>query len=51
MVLNENNLTAEKTLFIDDSAQHINGAKAIGIQTHLLKKQEDLTSLFPDTIL
>ncbi|MBG15493.1 MAG: HAD family hydrolase [Crocinitomicaceae bacterium] len=51
MVLNENNLTAEKTLFIDDSAQHINGAKAIGIRTHLLKKQEDLTSLFPDTIL
>ncbi len=51
MVLNENDLTPEKTLFIDDSAQHINGAKAIGIQTHLLKKEEDLTDLFPDIIL
>jgi putative hydrolase of the HAD superfamily len=51
MVLTENDLTAEKTLFIDDSAQHINGAKAIGIQTHLLKKEEDLTALFPDIIL
>jgi epoxide hydrolase-like predicted phosphatase len=36
-VLNENNLVAEKTIFIDDSAQNIEGAKIAGMQTILLE--------------
>lgn len=43
-VINENNLVPEETLFIDDSAQHIEGAKKIGLRTvHL---QGELLSLF-----
>ena len=33
LILNENNLKASETLFIDDSIQHIEGAKKLGIQT------------------
>ncbi len=32
-VLNENNLKAQETLFIDDSIQHIRGAEKLGLQT------------------
>ena len=32
-ILNDNNLKAHETLFIDDSIQHIEGAKAVGLQT------------------
>ena len=38
LVLDENSLKAEHTLFIDDSPQHIEGAKAVGIQTIHLQK-------------
>ena len=31
LVLNENNLRKEETLFFDDSIQHIEGAKRIGL--------------------
>ncbi|MBS1773088.1 MAG: HAD family phosphatase [Bacteroidetes bacterium] len=37
-ILNENQLQASDTLFIDDSPQHIEGAKTIGIQTIFLEK-------------
>jgi len=37
-VLNENSLKAAETLFIDDSAQHIEAAKLAGIQTIYLEK-------------
>jgi len=38
-VLDQHNLAAEKTLFIDDSIQHIEGATKLGIQTiHLVNK-------------
>jgi len=37
LVLSENNLKAENTLFIDDSPQHIEGAKALGLQTIFLR--------------
>jgi len=37
-VLEENNLIPEQTLFIDDSPQHIEGAKLLGIQTIYLEK-------------
>ena len=37
-VLEENNLLASETLFIDDSLQHVESAKLLGLQTiHLLK--------------
>ena len=35
-VLQENKLDAGKTLFVDDSAQNLDAAKALGIQTILL---------------
>ena len=38
MVLNNHGLNASETLFIDDSPQHIAGAKALGIQTIFLEK-------------
>lgn len=37
-----NNLVPKKTLFIDDSIQHIEGAKRAGLQTIHLKKITDL---------
>jgi putative hydrolase of the HAD superfamily len=38
MILEENGLKAEHILFIDDSPQHIEGAKALGIRTIWLEK-------------
>ncbi len=37
-VLSENNLNAAHTLFIDDTPQHIEGAKGLGIQTIYMQK-------------
>ena len=51
LILNENNLDQKKTLFIDDSIQHIESAKNIGLQTHHLLKSESIESIFPDIIL
>ena len=45
-VLEENKLNPAKTLFIDDSIQHIEGAKKCGLQTHLLQKNETILDLF-----
>lgn len=39
-VLQENNLNPTKTLFIDDTEQHILGAQKVGIQTYHLQKGE-----------
>ena len=47
-VLKDNHLQAENVLFIDDSIQHINAAKKIGIITHHLKDCEDLTTILTD---
>jgi len=44
-IITENNLTPNKTLFIDDSQQHIEGANKIGLQTFWLK-DKDITELF-----
>ncbi len=38
LVLNENGLKAEETLFIDDSPQHIATASGLGIQTIFMEK-------------
>ena len=47
-VLKENHLHAENVLFIDDSIQHINAAKTIGIIAHHLKDSEDLITILTD---
>jgi len=51
LILNENTLSASEVLFIDDSPQHIQGAKKLGIKTHHLQNNEEITTLFPDIIL
>ena len=51
LVINENNLKIKNTLFIDDSIQHINSAKKLGLQTyHLNNSIECLETIFPDII-
>lgn len=45
-ICEQNNLIPKRTLFIDDSIQHIEGAKAIGLKTHHLQKGEKITALF-----
>ena len=49
-VLEENRLIAENTLFIDDSVQHIEGAKKAGIKTFHLEKNKSILDLVPDII-
>ncbi len=50
LLLTENKLSADEVLFIDDSIQHIKSAKKIGIKTHHLQDNEEITTLFPDII-
>jgi HAD superfamily hydrolase (TIGR01509 family) len=45
-VCQKNNLIPEKTLFIDDSIQHIEGAKKIGLNVYHLANSEQITDLF-----
>lgn len=45
LVLKENNLDPEETLFIDDTASNFEGAKKLGIQTHYLTPGTDITEL------
>jgi len=40
-VLKENNLNPAETLFIDDSPQHIEGAKKVGLNTLLMTEKPD----------
>ena len=50
-ILKEQKLKVEEVFFIDDSPQHIIGAKKLGIQCHHLLDDEDIITLFPDIIL
>ena len=45
-VMNENNLLPEETLFVDDSMQHIEGAKKAGLQTLFVEKGKMIADLF-----
>jgi glucose-1-phosphatase len=45
-VLDENYLVAAETLFIDDSPQHIEGAKKLGINTYLMTAPSSILQLF-----
>lgn len=44
-ILSEQQLNPDETLFIDDTARHIEGAKRVGLHTYLLPKGEDLTEM------
>lgn len=47
-IVAQNQLNPETTLFIDDSEQHIEGAKKAGLQTYWLQPHEEITELFAD---
>lgn len=44
-ILDQNHLDPMNTLFIDDSEQHIEGAKKVGLETYLLQG-EDIVDIF-----
>ena len=46
LVLNENNLKREETIFIDDSFQHIEGARKVGLNAIFLEKGKTILDLF-----
>ena len=46
-ILTEQKLKAEEVFFIDDSPQHIESAKKLGIHCHHLLDNENITTLFP----
>jgi FMN phosphatase YigB (HAD superfamily) len=45
-VLNENNLNPAETLFIDDSPQHLETAKKLGLQTFLMTAPDTIQKFF-----
>lgn len=46
-VLNENNLRADETLFIDDTREHINTANCLNLQTwHLNPETDDVVQVY-----
>ncbi|MBN4051505.1 HAD family phosphatase [bacterium AH-315-M05] len=45
LVLSENGLIPGETLFVDDSEEHIEAAKKLGIRTHLLKKGDSVLDI------
>jgi HAD superfamily hydrolase (TIGR01509 family) len=50
IILNENNLNVSEVLFIDDSIQHIQSAKRLGIKTYHLTEDESIETIFPDIV-
>jgi putative hydrolase of the HAD superfamily len=50
--LKQNNLNPKKTLFVDDTIEHIQAAEALGINTWQIRVgQDDVTHLFDKKIL
>jgi len=47
-VLNDSNLKAEETVFIDDSIQHVEGAEKAGIKAYWLQKGISTTNLLKE---
>ncbi|MCQ2271361.1 MAG: HAD family phosphatase [Bacteroidales bacterium] len=45
-IIDKHHLNPSETLFIDDSPQHIEGAKKCGLKTHHLKDNETVEQLF-----
>ena len=50
-VLDDAGIKAEETLFIDDSPQHLEGAKQIGLNTYWLTNGETLIDLYSKKII
>jgi len=46
LIMQQNNLAPERTLFIDDTLGHIKGAQAVGLRTYHLANGEKITDLF-----
>ncbi|MCF8303455.1 MAG: HAD family phosphatase [Bacteroidales bacterium] len=46
VVLKENELNPQETLFIDDSQENLDTASRLGIQTYLLSEERELTEMF-----
>ncbi len=52
LILKQNNLKPNKTLFVDDTLEHIEVAKGLGINTwQILVGQDDVTNLFDKKIM
>ena len=52
LIIQQNNLKPAKTLFVDDTLEHIEAAKSLGINTwQIIVGQEDVTNLFDKKIL
>jgi putative hydrolase of the HAD superfamily len=51
IILKENSLKPNEVLFIDDSPQHIETAKRLGMNCYYLLDEEDVTTIFPDITL
>ena len=52
LILQQNNLKPTKTLFVDDTLENIEAAKALGINTwQIIIGQEDVTDLFDKKII
>jgi HAD superfamily hydrolase (TIGR01509 family) len=52
LILTQNNLKPNKTLFVDDTLEHIEAAKSVDIITwQILVGQEDVTNLFDKKLL
>jgi len=49
-VLMENNLDPAETLFIDDSPQHIEAAKKLGINTYLMTAPDSIQAFFKNEV-
>ncbi len=45
-IIDENKLDPARTLFIDDSPQHIEGAKLVGLQTFFLERGMEVSTIF-----
>lgn len=50
-ILDENNLNPAETLFIDDSPQHLEGAKKLGIHTYLMKAPDTIQNFANENLL
>jgi FMN phosphatase YigB (HAD superfamily) len=45
-VLEQNDLDASETMFIDDLQQHLDGANSVGISTQLVDEEKSIAEIF-----
>jgi putative hydrolase of the HAD superfamily len=51
LVMQENNLKAEETLFVDDSPQHVEGAQKAGLKAELLSPGETIEGKYAGLLI